>query len=339
MPTPVSDAPDGIRIRCTGLSKTFVLPGTRIEALTDITFDVHRGEVFGLLGQNGVGKTTLMRLVATILRPTRGTAMVGGSDVTTHPRQARSIIGLMTGDERSFYGRLSGRHNLDLFAALCGLRRRARRRRIEELFDLFELQRHADIPFQAFSSGAKQRLNMARALLHDPEVLLLDEPTRSMDIGMAEKVHRLVGEELVGRQHKTVLLTSHDTREIETLCGRVGIVKEGRIIASGRPRELAAPDDAQVGYVLEVSGGSGDEDFAWLDQVAGLGVLSSHRQRNGLTVVRVRVEDGQEDPMPEVWRRLGQAGYEVARCVCETHSVRQVLARLAELDAETEAPE
>jgi len=330
---------DDMRIRCDGLSKTFVMPGVRIDALQGVSFSVERGTIFGLLGQNGTGKTTLMRLVSTILLPTAGTATVAGMDVQTHARGVRRILGLMTGDERSFYGRLTGRHNLDLFAALHGMRRRRRRQRIDELLSLLDLHRHADVPFQAYSAGTKQRLNLARALLHDPEVLLLDEPTRSMDVGMAETVHRFIGEELVGRRGKTILLASHDTREIEMLCARVAVLKGGRVVACGAPGELVAEQSNGVTYMFQLAPGAGRDEFTWLETVEHVQDVHTYRQQSGVVVLRVRIDRGHDAVAAQLWGRLIEVDCPVVRCQCETSSVRQALSRLADLEAETEAPQ
>jgi ABC-2 type transport system ATP-binding protein len=157
-------------------------------------------------------------------------------------------------NENSFYGRLTGRQNLEFFAALQNLSGAAARRQIDSLFDLFELMPAANTPFQFYSTGMRQKLNVARALLHSPPVLFLDEPTKGMDVLTAETLRSLLRQELVERQHKTVLLTTHDLEEMEALCDRVGILDEGALRAVGTPAALIAEASASVVYRLELAG-------------------------------------------------------------------------------------
>jgi ABC-2 type transport system ATP-binding protein len=221
------------------LGHTFAAGRATLEALHDVNLTIAAGEFFGLFGPNGAGKTTLIRILTTLIIPSAGAAEVHGHDVARAPAQVRALVGLVFANEHSFYGRLSGRENLEFFGVLQNLARRAARRRAAELLEWFDLARAADAPFQSYSTGMRQRLNVARALLHDPAVVFLDEPTKGMDVLGAEMLRGLLRHELVERRGKTVVLTTHDVQELEALCDRVGVLERGRVRAVGTPAELA----------------------------------------------------------------------------------------------------
>ena len=210
----------------------------RATALEDITVQVADGELFGLLGPNGAGKTTLMRLMATLAYPDHGRILIYGVSVAKQPRLAKSLIGLCTSEERSFYFRLTARQNLEFFGALAGLRGKTLRRRIHEVVEMVDMGFALDRTFGGFSSGMRQRLTVARALIADPPVLLLDEPTRAVDPVHAEDLRWLIRDELVGRQKKTVVLATNLLDEAWSLCDRLAVFFGGRIVAQGSPAEL-----------------------------------------------------------------------------------------------------
>ena len=206
--------------------------------LHDISLTVARGELFALLGPNGAGKTTLLKLLATLSLPDRGRIVVDGVDTARDPLLAQARIGLCTSEERSFYFRLTARANLEFFGALAGLRGATLRRRIAEVVELVDLRASLDQRFESYSSGMRQRLTVARALLADPDVLLLDEPTRAVDPIHADAIRALIRDELVGRQRKTVVLATNLLEEAWRLCDRVAIINDGRIVALGPPQTL-----------------------------------------------------------------------------------------------------
>jgi len=223
----------------------------RVRALRGVDLEVREGEILGLLGPNGAGKTTLLKILSCLVLPDSGTATVGGHDVADE-RGVKSRIGLVNSDERSFYWRLNARENLDFFAVLYGVPRERRRARIDELLARVDLLDAADRPFSGYSSGMKQRMAIARALLHDPPILLMDEPTRSLDPSSQLSLRRFVAEELSGRDRKTILLATHNLREAETLCSRIAIMAAGRVREVGTVDQIRALGLREERYRLRV---------------------------------------------------------------------------------------
>jgi ABC-2 type transport system ATP-binding protein len=232
------------------LSKTYSVPFRRlralfrrpvkdpVEALRDVSFEVETGEIFGLIGRNGAGKTTLTKIVATLVQPTAGSVAVRGHDSVTHDEHVRREIGLATAEERSFYWRLTSEQNLMFFARLHGLSDRLAKKRIRDLLAKLELEEVARRRFGELSTGNKQRLAVARAMLTNPSVLLLDEPTRSLDPLAAARTREMIRSLAQQDPPVTIFLTSHNLGEVETLCGRVAIISRGRIRAIDTPRNL-----------------------------------------------------------------------------------------------------
>lgn len=254
------------------LSKTYPTPFRRlraffrrpvkepVEALRDVSFEVREGEIFGLIGRNGAGKTTLTKIVATLVQPTTGSVSVRGNDSVLHDEQVRRQIGLATAEERSFYWRLTGEQNLLFFARLHGLSERAAKQRIRELFAKIELEEVAGRRFGEMSTGNKQRLAVARAMLSSPPVLLLDEPTRSLDPLAAARMRELIRSLAQQDPPVTILLTSHNLAEVETLCERVAIISRGRIRALDTPQHLRSLTSKTEQVHVTVSGLNGSRE-------------------------------------------------------------------------------
>lgn len=222
----------------------------RRTVLTGITFSVGRGELFGLLGANGAGKSTLLRMLAGLVAPDRGRIAIDGLDQAVHPLRFRTRLGLCSGDERSFYYRLSARANLAYFGALAGIRRRDLRRRIDEVARGVDLYDDLDRRFDQFSAGMRQRLSFARALLADPDVLLLDEPTRAVDPLHTHELRRFVRDELVTRRGKTVILATNLLEEAWELCDRIAVLSGGGIATIATPAELLRRHGAVRRYAI-----------------------------------------------------------------------------------------
>lgn len=207
-------------------------------AVDQISLRIEPGELFGILGQNGAGKTTLIKMLCTALLPTSGSATVAGCDVVREARRVRSLIGLVSGEERSFYWRLTGRQNLEFFAALYQMPPALAARRIDEMLQRLDLAVHADRPFRGYSTGMRQKLAIARGLLTEPQVLFMDEPTRSLDPISAQTVRRFVAEYIIGELGRTVILATHSMAEAEELCDRLALVRTGRVVAQGSVEQL-----------------------------------------------------------------------------------------------------
>ena len=232
------------------LSKTYPVPFRRlraffrrpvkepVEALRDVSFEVQTGEIFGLIGRNGAGKTTLTKIVATLVQPTTGSVSVRDHDSVSHDELVRREIGLATAEERSFYWRLTSEQNLLFFARLHGLSDRVAKQRIKDLFTQLELEEVARRRFGELSTGNKQRLAVARAMLASPPVLLLDEPTRSLDPLAAARMREMIKSLAEQDPPVTIFLTSHNLAEVETLCGRVAVISRGSIRALDTPKNL-----------------------------------------------------------------------------------------------------
>jgi ABC-2 type transport system ATP-binding protein len=224
-------------------------------AVNDVNLNVEKGTVYGFLGPNGAGKTTLIKILCTLLIPTSGRATINGMDLWRDAARIRASVGLVNGDERSFYWRLSGRENLEFFAALYNLQPKHARLHVAELLDLVGLTPDADRAFQNYSAGMKQRLAIARSLLNDPEVLFLDEPTKNLDPLAMAKLHAFLRDELVSRLHKTIWLTTQRLDEAERLCNRIAFMRQGKILAVGTFAELSArlPNAAPV-FLIRAEG-------------------------------------------------------------------------------------
>ena len=296
-----------------------------VRALTDVSCEVRAGEFFGLLGENGAGKTTLFKILATLVTPDSGSAIVGGHDVLKAPSRVREVLAPVIADERSLHWRLSGLENMRLFAALHGLRGAQATRRIEELLALVNLADAADRLVSGYSSGMKQRLLVARTLLARPSVLLLDEPTRSLDPISARSFRQFLRQDVALAQGCTVLLATHNAEEAFELCDRVGVLHRGRLVATG-----ATPDLAR-----EV----GEDRFAIWIRPADQSAIATLSARGVVREVKVmedvdgwsRIEcdlRGGLDGAAEAIAFLALRGVSVARCEPVKLSLADLLERL-----------
>jgi ABC-2 type transport system ATP-binding protein len=209
-----------------------------VQAVKDISFAVHRGELFGMVGPNGAGKTTTVKMLATLLLPTGGKATIFGHDVVKDTYQIRPRIGFTFGGNKGLYSRLSALDNLRYFAELYKLDPETIEKRIKEMLDVVGLTGREKDRVETYSSGMQQRLHLARAMLHDPDLIFLDEPTVGIDPIGSREIRALV-KELVKRG-KTILLTTHYMYEAEELCNRIAVVNHGEIVALDTPAALKA---------------------------------------------------------------------------------------------------
>jgi sodium transport system ATP-binding protein len=218
------------------LTKTFHdLRRGQVMAVDHISFDVHAGQVYGLLGPNGAGKTTAMRILCTVLRPSSGTAQLAGFDVVNQPRMVRSHIGFMSANT-AIYDRMSAWEMVEYFARLYGLEGEKLKARMEEVFGTLQMNDFRQVLGAKMSTGMRQKVSIARAIVHDPPVMIFDEPTLGLDVLVARSVLQTV--EMFRETGKCILYSTHIMREVERLCDHVAIINQGRILASGALNEL-----------------------------------------------------------------------------------------------------
>jgi ABC-2 type transport system ATP-binding protein len=207
-------------------------------ALDDINMKVHQGEIFGLLGPNGAGKTTLIKILTTLLSPTRGRAWVDGLNVETEAARIRRRINMVTGGETSGYGLLTVRENLWMFAQFYGLDYQTTSERIDKLLEIVGLSDRKNTKISDLSTGLRQKMNFVRGFLTDPQIIFLDEPTLGLDVGASREVRSYVKDWVTDNTEKTVLLTTHYMAEADELCDRVAIIDQGEILACDTPFHL-----------------------------------------------------------------------------------------------------
>lgn len=207
-------------------------------AVDNISMEIKPGQIIGLLGVNGAGKTTTIKMLSTLLEPTSGSFSVNGIDGIHEPQKVKEIINVITGGERNVYWRLTARENLEYFAALYNLPKSIIQGRIDCLLELVGLKEVVDTPVEQYSKGMKQRLQIARGLINDPEFLFLDEPTLGLDVSIAKEIRKYISN-LAAIQNKGILLTTHYIAEVEELCDWVYVIDEGKVIAMGTPSGLA----------------------------------------------------------------------------------------------------
>jgi len=304
----------GYSVVAEGLRKRFpvggLLGGRRfVEALRGVSFRARRGEVLGLLGPNGAGKTTTVKILSTLLEPDEGDAWVAGFHVVRERRLVRRRIGVMLSVERGFYWKLTGRENLFYFGMIYGIPRSELKRRIEELSDMLGLEEVGalDKPFEEMSLGMKARLGLARALLAEPEVVILDEPTLGLDPASARRVRRVI-RRLAG-EGRTVLVTTHNMVEAEEICDRIAFIVKGRIVAEGSVDELKrrlAPTVSVVARLRPPPYG-GEELLARALE----GFKFSVDERGEHVVVRVPVRRGEEHVVVERLLALVREGFKL----------------------------
>ncbi|MCK4498608.1 ATP-binding cassette domain-containing protein, partial [Candidatus Bathyarchaeota archaeon] len=222
-------------IEVNALTKIF---NHEIRAVDGVTFNVQKGEILGFLGPNGAGKTTTLNMLSTLMKPTSGTATVNGHNITEAPDEVRRSVGYVFQDP-TLDIELTGRENLDFHGRLYHLNRSLRRQRIEEMLDVVQLTERADNLVKTYSGGMKRRLEIARGLLHHPEVLFLDEPTLGLDPQTRRSIWEHI-QHLNQEKEVTIILTTHYTEEADYLCGRILIIDFGKIVALDTPEELKA---------------------------------------------------------------------------------------------------
>ena len=267
-----------------------------VVAFDAVSMDIEEGEVHGLLGPNGAGKTTLVKVLSTVLLPTAGSASVLGHDVVRETSAVRPLIGIVLGGDRGLYWRLTGRENLEYWAALYNVPSSAAKRRVSDLLDMVGLTERADYLVEGYSRGMRQRLHLARGLVGNARVIFLDEPTAGMDPVASREFRRLV--ESLRSEGRTVLLTTHDMAEAEAVCDRVTLIDKGKVLAVETPRSLSR----LVARNERIDFDGGTEDL--LDTLRAIpGVASVNPVPDG----GHRVELDEDDAMRDVLQTLVDA--------------------------------
>jgi ABC-2 type transport system ATP-binding protein len=284
----------------TSTGKLFNRKTQSVNALDNLNLTIKKGEVFGLLGPNGAGKTTLVKVLCTLLPPDEGTAKVNGSDVIKQQMRVKESIGtLFSVGERGFFWRLSGYSNLEFFAAINNVPRKGRHERIMEVLQLVGLEDKAFVVFQKYSGGMKRKLALARALLPDPPILLLDEPTTGLDVTSSHTIRNFIKNDLGKKHGKTVLYTTHYIEEVSQMCDRVGIMNRGRIVALDTPDALKgmAKKGEVANFVVKNMSAIQVNNLQSLD---GVSSLASEIQDSVLGQIRLRVRLENADTLSTV---------------------------------------
>ena len=223
-------------IEIQNISKTFYhANGREVQAVRDVSFDAGPNEIFGLLGPNGAGKTTLLRMLAAIIKPDTGVCKIAGLDSQKHPEEIRSKIGFLSGNTK-LYKRMTAREVLKYFGKLNSMADQEINDRIEEVVDILDMSEFINRRCETFSTGQMQRTSIARVIIHDPEVLILDEPTLGLDIMSSQAIINFIRN--ARKQGRTVIFSTHYMTEAEALCDRIGLIHNGKIMTIGSREEL-----------------------------------------------------------------------------------------------------
>lgn len=294
-----------------------------------INIEVPNGQFLGLLGPNGAGKTTLTKMLVTLLLPDEGTALVNGYDILKEPAKVRGNIGHLHGETggRSLYWRLSGRDNLKLFATLQEVPKEIAKKRIEAMISYFELEKIIDREVRKYSTGEKVRTMLARTLIHNPPILILDEPTIGLDAATAvetRKFFTILNREL----GKTIVFTSHVMSEVEELCERIAIMDKGIILADTDPHSLSALVKEQQKILIHILNMVDKKALIkYLEDIEGVKEVVLAVERSPITEVSVVVED-ELKALPILASKLGEAGYKVTSIEVEEPTLEEAFIKL-----------
>ena len=303
-----------------GLSKRFA----EVQAVSDLSFSVRRGELFGFLGPNGAGKTTTINMLTGLARPDSGTIRIGGIDCMDRPRAAQHLIGVVP-DESNLYPELTGFESLCFCAALYGLRKTERQSRAKELLDRFGLAQAGSRKFGGYSKGMKRKLTIAAGIIHKPEVLFLDEPTTGIDVASARQMRQLIAD--LHRAGTTIFLTTHYIEEAERLCDRIAFIVSGRIVRIDTVEHLIQPIQAK--HVVQISCVKMPEDLKdRLTETFPALEFSTQGQES------IRVEAGEPVPVGSLVRFLEDWGTEVVEARRMRPSLEDVFVRITGIEVD-----
>jgi ABC-2 type transport system ATP-binding protein len=286
-----------------------------IIAVTDVSLSVKEGEVFGMLGPNGAGKTTMVRLLNGILTPSEGRARVYGRDPASEGPEVRGMTGVLT-ESPSHYERLTARQNLTFYATMFGVPERRLTDRVKEMLHLFGLERRADDLVGSYSKGMKQRLALARALVHEPKVLFLDEPTAGLDPEAARQVDDLIAE-LSREEGRTVFLCTHNLHEAQLLCNRVAMLNQGRLLAVGSIQELTDRVWQVMSVEVELLHPLSSRAMERLKELEGISIESAEP-------FHLRLKVQKKDRIPRIVREMVQEGGQIVRVSPREYTLEEI---------------
>ncbi len=285
-------------IRTEKLSRIYKIRGGKkseprsLVALNDVNLEIRPGELFGLLGPNGAGKTTLIKILTTLLAPTTGHAWVAGFDVAIEPEKVRPRINMVSGGEASGYGLLTVRENLWMFSQFYGLPSSVANRNIKHLLEVVGLADRMNTRSSDLSTGLRQKMNIVRGFMTDPDVLFLDEPTLGLDVGASREVRHFIRSWVDDNPTRTLMLTTHYMVEADELCDRVAIINQGRVLACDSPSNLKRNLQQEAIFHLEVSpfnGSLSTDRFANLPGVCNV----AHQSQDGFDLLDLILDEEQ----------------------------------------------
>lgn len=315
------------RLQVENLSKTYHVKQRKglfrsekssVQALKEVSMQVERGEIFGLLGPNGAGKTTLIKILTTLLLPSSGNAWVNGYHVQHEGNKVRATVGCMLMGERGLYWKLTGRENLVYFGALYHLSPQEREKRANEIIALIDLPAIADRTVETYSSGQKMKLAFGKALINDAPVLILDEPTNTLDVPSASELRAVVRE--LNAQGKTIIYTTHIMAEAETLCDRVAIIDRGELLALGTVDELKA--SLKRDQVIRVEGVIPSKALSAVQELPDV-QKATRSAANGGNLLTIVTRNGHAD-LPEMIALLTKSGALIRKITPEEVTLEDV---------------
>jgi len=279
-----------------------------VTALDNVSLTIRKGELFGLLGPNGAGKTTLIKILSTLLLPTSGKALVDGIDVVRHPEKVRKRINMVTGGETSGYGILTVRETLWMFSQFYGIPTRIVRERIDHMLKLLDMEKFARTKIGKLSSGMRQKINIIRGFICDPEILFLDEPTLGLDVQISRDVRKYIKRWVKENTKKTVLLTTHYMAEADELCDRLAIIDQGKVLICDSPSNLKKSLKRDAVFHIEV--GLLTDGLDRFKAVSGVKSFAyEHRHHLGRTLLKFILED--DSVISNVTGTLSQNGSKI----------------------------
>ena len=297
------------------LTRTFKIKKSKGEnsnnlvmALDNVNLTIHKGELFGVLGPNGAGKTTLIKILATLLLPTSGKALVDGVDVVKNPEKVREKINMVSGGEHSGYGILTVRETLWMFSQLYGIPTKVAMERIEKLLKILDMEKFAQTKTGKLSTGLRQKMNIIRGFVCDPEILFLDEPTLGLDVQISREVRKYIKSWVKDNPKKTVLLTTHYMAEADELCDRLAIIDNGKVLVCDSPSNLKRDLKQDAVYHIEVDLMMNNLDK--FNSISGVKKFAfEHKAHIGKTYLKFILKD--DSAISDVTEMIDQSGFKI----------------------------